>query len=56
MSAPIEVLLDRTLELSALLVKLCQAESTQEFWRLQKQFDELVDVFKLEDELNATSI
>jgi len=43
---------DNALDLSSLLVKMCREEDFNKLLQLQKEFDNKLMIYKLEDELN----
>jgi hypothetical protein len=47
--------LDRLSEMSGLLVQMCEALHTDKFWELDKQFNNLIDIYNLEDSINKAS-
>lgn len=54
--ADIMTLIERTQELSGLLLKMCQELNNlddKKFWDLQQEFDSLIAINKLEDEINS---
>jgi hypothetical protein len=55
MDAPIVVKLDRLVEMGKLLEEMRTTHEHDRFWALDRRFEELKMLYKLEDEINATN-
>ena len=53
MGAPIMTQVDRLKELSELHLQMAQEPDIHKFFELDKKFQDLITLYKLEDELNA---
>lgn len=56
MNAPTMVQMDRAIELIHLLEEMKCETNNKRFWELDRRFQEIVELNKLEDELNASAV